>query len=420
MNKLFLAALIAFSNISFGQVQLKGEEARVDALVIPSITLPASGEPNEVRFDPTSGFLKKWNVVSSAWEDLASQQDSAISFDQISTPANSISGRVKVFINNSGILSTVNSIGTVVPVGDSNSLVSEFTGPGNLQIGSDDSIRDILITTGNTSTFDVDFTDISTANNTITETSHGLIVHDPVRITSSGTMPSPLVSGFTYFVETVVDPDTFVIAAQIGSTQFIDTQGSGTHTIDKGTSVVMSSLLLDGRQITVRKVDTGTSYLVLAGKNGATFSDGTTQVEVSPETARKYTLDTGTTWEHTGMAVTYEEYTAPLGNGFVTGSFEVIRIGRQVTLRIINSFNDGVAPDFTSLTGVLPARFRPDMPMYNIVGNGNLPFGGGTLMLIVPETGTIRVIIRVDTDTGTTKGSADVDGMDATITYTIP
>lgn len=65
----------------------------------------------------------------------------------------------------------------------------------------------------------------------ITHTSHGLSVDDAVVFTTSGTLPTGLTSGQTYFVKTVLDANSYTVAATRGGAAInTSSAGSGTHT----------------------------------------------------------------------------------------------------------------------------------------------------------------------------------------------
>lgn len=65
----------------------------------------------------------------------------------------------------------------------------------------------------------------------VTWTGHGLAANTPVVFTTTGTLPTGLAAGTTYYVKTVLSTDTFSVSATPGGTA-IDTTGagSGTHT----------------------------------------------------------------------------------------------------------------------------------------------------------------------------------------------
>lgn len=78
-------------------------------------------------------------------------------------------------------------------------------------------------------------TDVSTADDTITETSHGLSTSRPITFTTTGTLPAGLALATEYFV-IFVDANTFKVASSLNNA-FIETAiditdvGTGTHTI---------------------------------------------------------------------------------------------------------------------------------------------------------------------------------------------
>lgn len=65
----------------------------------------------------------------------------------------------------------------------------------------------------------------------VTWTGHGLAVNTAVKLSTTGTLPTGLTAGTTYYVKTVVDADTFTLSATKDGT-VIDTTGTqtGTHT----------------------------------------------------------------------------------------------------------------------------------------------------------------------------------------------
>lgn len=75
-------------------------------------------------------------------------------------------------------------------------------------------------------------TDITAATDLFTINGHGLADGTEVKITTTGTMPSNLVSGTTYFVRDSTT-NTFKLAATSGGSAIDIDQGSGTHTLFK-------------------------------------------------------------------------------------------------------------------------------------------------------------------------------------------
>lgn len=69
----------------------------------------------------------------------------------------------------------------------------------------------------------------------ITWTASGAVVNRPVDLTTTGTLPSPLVAGGTYYVKTVIDANNFTVSTTLGGTAIATTTaGSGTHTASFG------------------------------------------------------------------------------------------------------------------------------------------------------------------------------------------
>lgn len=65
----------------------------------------------------------------------------------------------------------------------------------------------------------------------VTWSDHGLLAGTGVSFTTSSSLPAPLVASTVYFVKTVVDANTFTIAATSGGDEInITSAGSGTHT----------------------------------------------------------------------------------------------------------------------------------------------------------------------------------------------
>jgi hypothetical protein len=66
-----------------------------------------------------------------------------------------------------------------------------------------------------------------------TKTAHGLVVNTPIKFTAgSGTLPTGVVDGTTYYVKTVATADTFTISATAGGTAITTTGSpSGTYTV---------------------------------------------------------------------------------------------------------------------------------------------------------------------------------------------
>ncbi len=98
----------------------------------------------------------------------------------------------------------------------------------------------------------------------VTWTSHGLVAGEAVSFSTTGALPTGLVAATTYYVKTVLDANTFTLAATSGGT-VIATTGtqSGVHTISTvpspGTvnfiALVMNANEAGGAANTVRNID---------------------------------------------------------------------------------------------------------------------------------------------------------------------
>ena len=84
--------------------------------------------------------------------------------------------------------------------------------------------------TGNSQTFNA--SNVNTGTSTITINNHGFNNHDPVRFTTSGTLPSPLVAGTTYYIGNVTTNTFQVYTDQPLTSQVtLTTTGTGTSTV---------------------------------------------------------------------------------------------------------------------------------------------------------------------------------------------
>ena len=65
----------------------------------------------------------------------------------------------------------------------------------------------------------------------ITWTQHGRSVNDPVRFSTTNTLPSPLSASTTYYIKRVLTANTFTVSTTVGGTEVAcTTTGTGTHT----------------------------------------------------------------------------------------------------------------------------------------------------------------------------------------------
>lgn len=84
----------------------------------------------------------------------------------------------------------------------------------------------------NTTASTFTFTANATTDLLTTSSAHGLAVNDVVRLTTTGTLPAPLVAGTDYTVVSVPSTTTLKIAATVGGTAInITTTGTGTHSL---------------------------------------------------------------------------------------------------------------------------------------------------------------------------------------------
>lgn len=84
--------------------------------------------------------------------------------------------------------------------------------------------------------------DVSVTNDTITITSHGLTNGDPVQFTTTGTLPTGLSTGTTYYVVSAT-ANTFKVSTTSGGSAVDITaaSGGGTHTLSAGDIIITGS-----------------------------------------------------------------------------------------------------------------------------------------------------------------------------------
>lgn len=89
-------------------------------------------------------------------------------------------------------------------------------------------------------------TDVTISNaspGVVTWNSHGLVANDAIEFATTGTLPSPLIAGTTYYVKTVLNANTFTLSATAGGAAInTTTAGSGVHTayVNGGDGVVIN------------------------------------------------------------------------------------------------------------------------------------------------------------------------------------
>lgn len=154
--------------------------------------------------------------------------------DQSSDPSSPSSGNVKVYSKNKALY-LKDSAGIVTAIGSGGSGSGGINYVLNPNFETD--ISGWMGTAAGTTS-----TNISTYNATVTITiaspavltsnGHGLLVGDRVILTTTGSLPTGLTSGTTYYVSAVLTSDTFKVSATLGGAD-INTSGSqsGTHTL---------------------------------------------------------------------------------------------------------------------------------------------------------------------------------------------
>ena len=101
--------------------------------------------------------------------------------------------------------------------------------------GVDDSLVSVASTTTTVGTFTTNF---AVDANQLTVTAHNLIVGEEVTLTTTGTLPTGLSTGTSYYVKTVNDANNVELAATVGGTVITLTgDGSGTHTITRASPI---------------------------------------------------------------------------------------------------------------------------------------------------------------------------------------
>jgi len=96
----------------------------------------------------------------------------------------------------------------------------------------------------------------------VTWSSHGRSVGDPVRLTTSGSLPTGFSTGTTYYVSNVLSANTFTLSASVGGAPILATAvGSGTHTcilwygsadVTRATnSITLASFSIEGNALTL-------------------------------------------------------------------------------------------------------------------------------------------------------------------------
>ena len=140
-----------------------------------------------------------------------------------------------------------------------------------------------------------------------TKTAHGFGAGTPVRFTTTGTLPVPLVAGVTYYIRDITT-DTFRISLTPLSTVIdITTTGSGTHTIQGQAWIVSSTGVI-------------TSSSVFAASGSAT----------GDAAAATYTKADGTVLYTTNVGLQPISFTADITTGIITAPYHNYPNGERV------------------------------------------------------------------------------------------
>ncbi len=179
-------------------------------------------------------------------------------------------------------------------------------------------------------------------------TAHGKVVNDPIIITTTGTMPAPLVSGVVYYVRTVLTADRFTLAATPGGA-LINLTSNGSGLTGTSPSVVTwnahglaandpVSFTTTGTLPT--GITSGTTYYVAAGPapTANTFSISATQ---GGNAFRASGTQSGT---HTARA-----------RGLVTWAGHGLTVGTPVSFTTTGALPTGLIAGTTYYVATFPA-----------------------------------------------------------------
>lgn len=126
--------------------------------------------------------------------------------------------------------------------------------------------------------------DVSVANDTITETAHGYSALDPIRMTTTGTLPGGLALATTYYV-IVVDANTIALGSSVANAtadsrvDITSAAGGGNHTFDATRPDAADVFVLDDKGMDLLgSIDNGTTAyaglnLLQANKAAVTTPD---------------------------------------------------------------------------------------------------------------------------------------------------
>ncbi len=171
-----------------------------------------------------------------------------------------------------------------------------FSGPGQTVVTDIDDKRDMLITVGSTSFTFVDG-DVTVGTDRITEATHGMLEGDPIILTTTGVLPDGLDPDVIYFVRNPTTNDFQLSLSQSGGIVDISNPtGGGTHTVARGTAVILPTAGDNsGRRITLTVVDSGSAFACFVPESGEDAGGNTDSLPV-PSTL---TVTSGTvlSWE---------------------------------------------------------------------------------------------------------------------------
>jgi hypothetical protein len=106
----------------------------------------------------------------------------------------------------------------------------------------------------------------------VTDTAHGLLVNTPVSFSTTGTLPTGIVAGTTYYVKLVVDANSYQIAATVGGTAIV-TSGTQTGVHTRSTVPAPSNQLMKGKVLSYT-VNNGTLDSVIGATAKISLKSG--------------------------------------------------------------------------------------------------------------------------------------------------
>ena len=176
----------------------------------------------------------------------------------------------------------------------------------------------------------------------VTATAHGLSVNQAITFTTTGTLPSPLATGTTYYVQSVLTADTFTVSATSGGAVInTTTAGSGTHSVDLATPTAgvitvtahglsvgqslvftttgtLPSPLTQGATYYVQSVPTANTFTVSATSGGAAIN--TTSAGSGTHSVNIFSLNYGATISQASPGVV-----TSAGHGFLANQMVIFK-----------------------------------------------------------------------------------------------